>query len=539
MNKPLHPAEFSPAADAIRRLGMYRQDYPLMARDCLKIRDRKGNLTPFVFNPIQKLMHRQAEAQKAETGKVRAICLKYRRAGASTYILGRGYHATTLNHGVSTAIMAHLSSSTNALYRIVRRFQDNNPIAPALQTSNVRGLEFADMDSRYAIYSSETEDAGRGDEIRFLHISEGGTIDNLNSVMSGIGNCVSDVPNTEVWIEGTAKSPFGTFYDMCMDALANAGEYRLIFVPWFMDPEATKPVPPDFTVHDERDHEAFLSEREMIEYHGLTLEQIYWRRTKMGHSRNIIPFSREYPSSISEAFNSVDDSQFIAPPDIQKARSKTIAPYGAVIIGVDPASMGGDRFTIACRQGRKIKWVKYRTKIRFNEGLEWVRQVIDEENPERVNIDAGGGGNGDAISSALRDDPKYANIIRAVNFGSQSQAKLAQPHKPGPKDRKAEMASRVRDALQSEEGLDIPDDNAIAQDLAAWKVEWINTEGDWRLVSKTKMKQKSTDLADAIGLTFADRYVEPLRPDRVDGKALDSWTKASHEQFPQSLSWMA
>lgn len=538
MNK-LYPADFTAPEDAIRLLGRYRQDYPLMARDCLKIRDRIGNLTPFIFNPIQRLMHKQAELQKAETGQVRAICLKYRRAGASTYILGRGYHATTLNHGVSTAIMAHLSSSTNALYRIVNRFQENNPIAPQLKTSNVRGLEFADMDSRYAIYSSETEDAGRGDEIRFLHISEGGTIDNLASVMSGIGNCVSDVPNTEVWIEGTAKNSFGEFYSMCMDALADAGQYRLIFVPWFMDPDAKKATPEGFEVNNEREHEAFLSESEMMEYHGLTLEQVYWRRTKMGNSRNIIQFAREYPSSISEAFNAVDDSQFIAPPDIQRARSKVITPYGAVIIGVDPASMGGDRFTIACRQGRKILWVRHRVKIKFNEGLEWVRQVIEEEKPERVNIDAGGGGNGDAISSALRDDPKYSNIIRAVNFGSTSQHKLAQPHKPGPRDRKAEMAGRVKDALQSEEGLDIPDDNAIAQDLAAWKVEWINTEGDWRLVSKNKIKQKSTDLADAIGLTFADRYVEPKRPDRAEKKDLDGWMQKEDGIPPSNLSWMA
>lgn len=538
--KELHPIEFNSEQDALRLLGRYRQNYPLMARDCLKIRDRHGNLTPFLFNPIQRLMHEQAELQKRETGQVRAICLKYRRAGASTYILGRGYHTTTLNHGVSTAIMAHLSSSTNALYRIVNRFQENNPIAPQLKTSNVRGLEFAGMDSRYAIYSSETEDAGRGDEIRFLHISEGGTIDNLASVMSGIGNCVSDVPNTEIWIEGTAKQGFGEFYDMCMDALDQAGAYRLIFVPWFMDPDSKKAPPEGFEVNRERDHEAFLSEHELMDFHGLTLDQIYWRRTKMGHTRNIIPFSREYPSSISDAFNAVDDSQFISPADIQKARSKDIKPHGAVIIGIDPASMGGDRFTIACRQGRKIKWVKYRTKVRFNEGLEWVRQVIEEEKPERVNIDAGGGGNGDAISSALRDDPKYTNVVRAVLFGSTSQAKMAQPHKPGPKDRKAEMAGRVRDAIESEEGLDIPDDNAIAKDLATWKVEWINTEGDWRLVSKSKMKQQSTDLADAIGLTFADKYVEPLRPDRVDDKSLEGWTYAAQNQFPQSgLSWMA
>ena len=58
-------------------------------------------------------------------------------------------------------------------------------------------------------------------------------------------------------------------------------------------------------------------------------------------------------------------------------------------------------------------------------------------------------------------------------------------------------------------------------------------------MSKNKIKQKSTDLADAIGLTFADRYVEPKRPDRAEKKDLDGWMKKEDGVPPQNLSWMA
>ena len=538
--KPLYPIDMQEDLDpALRRLGEFRQDLPKMARECLKVRDKNGQLVPFIFNPIQRVMHKEVEKQKAETGMVRSIVLKYRRAGASTYILGRGYHKTSLNHGVSTSIMAHLSASTNALYRIVKRFHDNNPLAPELDTSNVKGLEFAGMDSRYSIYSSETEDAGRGDEITFLHLSEGGAVSNLEEIMSGIGNCVSDVFGTEVWIEGTAKEPFGPFFERCMDCLKGASEYKLIFVPWSMDPDLTAPPPADFEINPHRDHEAFPSEIELRDLQGLTLGQIYWRRRKMGSPRNIFRFAREYPLTISDAFNAVEDSTFISPADVQRARNANILASGSKVIGIDPASMGGDRFTIACRQGRKVLWIKHRTKVRFQEGLEWVKQVIEEEKPDRVNIDAGGGGNGDAISSALRDDRNYQEIVRAVNFGSTSQAKLRLPDKPGPKNRKAEMAWRIKEVIESVEGLDLPDTDEAQADFCAPQIRYTNQEGDFELVPKAKLKGRSHDLFDAVGLTYADEYVQPLRAQAVNVTSFNAELPVYVEGVPpRSVSWM-
>lgn len=524
----------------LRRLAYFRQNYPDFAEQCLKVRDKAGKLVPLKFTPTQRIIHSEAEAQKADTGVVRAITLKYRRAGASSYILGRGYSRAALNHGVSVAIMAHLGSSVNALYRIVQRFQDNNPIAPVLGRSNIKGLEFEGMDSRYAIYSSETEDAGRGDEINFLHLSEAGIIDNLEEQMAGIGNCVSDMPGTEIWLEGTAKQPFGPFFERCMDCLKGASEYKLIFVPWTKDPDCYSEPPEGFELQQERDHEAFMSEQELHEISGMTLGQIYWRRRKMNGARNIIRWTREFPNSVSDAFNAVEEDAFISPVDVQRARKASIVAHGAVVVGVDPASMGGDRFTIAVRKGRKVLSVQHRTKVKFNEGLEWVRAVIEDHKPDRVFIDAGGGGNGDAISSALRDDPRYTNIVRGVNFGGVSQAKLRRPDKPGPKNRKAEMAGRLRDALASVEGLDIPDDDALAADFCSPQVHWINQEGDWQLVPKTKLKARSHDLFDAVGLTYADEFVAPL----IASAGLDTHGRPIGEHRPPGAppigsSWMS
>lgn len=532
------PDELMPNAALLRRLGEYRGDIEKFSRECLKIRDKKGDLVPLTFNPLQKITHRAAEKQKAETGRVRAIVLKYRRGGASTYILARGYQRATLHHGVSVAIMAHVSQSTNALYRIVKRFHDHNPIAPPLAVSNVKGLEFDGMDSRYGVFSAENEEGGRGDEVSFLHVSEAAYASNLEGLMSGIGNCVSDMPGTEIWLESTAKEPFGDFYDRCMDSLAGAGEYKLIFVPFTEDPLNAEKPPEGFEPSFEREHEAFPSEAELMDMQGLTLDQIYWRRKKMGGKRNIIKFSREFPITVSDAFSAVDDASFISPVDIIRARNANLPAYGATIIGVDPSGEGKDRFVITVRKGRKITRIEQRTKVKFNEGLEFIKGVIDDEKPDRVNIDCGGGGNGAAYSSTLRDDPKYAEIVRGVNFGNTSQAKLRRPDKPGPVDRKAEMAKRVKDALESLEGLDLPDQEDIQSDFCSVKIEYTSPEGDFRLVPKKKLKTRSHDLFDSVGLTFADEFVPSQNA--VDATALNNDRYVSVPGIPPShLGWMS
>jgi len=531
--------ELLPKEALSRRLGEYRTQMEKHANECMKIRNKEGELVPFIFNPLQRITHRIAEQQKAETGRVRAIVLKYRRGGASTYILGRGYSRATLHHGVSVAIMAHLSQSTNALYRIVKRFHDHNPIAPPLAVSNVKGLEFDGMDSRYGVFSAENEEGGRGDEVSFLHVSEAAYAPSLEDLMSGIGNCVSDVRNTEIWLESTAKEPFGEFYSRCMDANSGLGEYKLIFVPFTEDPGCSAEPPVGFEPSTEREHEAFPSEAELMEINGLTLNQIFWRRRKMNGPRNIIKFSREYPITISDCFSAIDDSAYISPVDVLRARKSFREPYGAVVLGVDPAGMGGDRFTIAVRQGRKVKKITYRIKVKFNEGLEFIKAAIEDENPDRVYIDCGGGGNGEAISSALRDDPAYGEMIRAVNFGSTSQSKLRRPDKPGPRDRKAEMAMRLKQALESIEGLDLPDQEDIQSDFCSVKIEQTSPEGDFRLVPKKQLKTRSHDLFDAVGLTYADEYVQPLNvPEGADINQTIPRTSRTKGMPPETIGWM-
>lgn len=508
--------------------------FEFFANNCLRLIDLDRRISPFKLNPLQRKVHTLLEKQKRETGRVRAIICKYRRGGCSTYIAGRFYRYASLMPAQSVGIVAHVSKSTGALYSIVKRFHQYNPIAPSLSSSNIREMVFGKLDSRYSVFSAETLAAGRGEDVNLLHLSELAYYPDAKSIMSGLVEAVPDRPGTEIIIESTAKGPFGEFYEMCQESMRGNSKYQFIFVPWSIDPELADPVPPGFEPSAHRIDDAFMSERELMELGGLTAEQIVWRRNKMNGDRNLYSFVKEFPLTVEEAFSAQSERALINPTDVIRARKASVPAAGPTLIGVDPAGMGGDRFAIACRQGACIKWVRSRTKVTFNEGVAWIRDVIETEAPDKVFIDAGGGGGGSAICSSLSDDPKISRLIRPVNFGGRSQAKLARPDKPGPINRRAEMWGRLADWLSGDAQVSLPDDEDLPKDLAMARVRELNG-GDWRLESKDK--DKSPDLADAVALCFAEKYL--VKSQNADIRDADVRFDIRGPVGSKRLSWMA
>ncbi len=75
-------------------------DLEYFAEQLLKIRPKAGSLEPFRFNAAQRELHRRLEEQKAKTGKVRAVVLKARQMGISTYIAARFFRQTIARPGL-------------------------------------------------------------------------------------------------------------------------------------------------------------------------------------------------------------------------------------------------------------------------------------------------------------------------------------------------------------------------------------------------------------------------------------------------------
>src|ERR1019366_8825923 len=118
-------------------------DLEFFAAERLRIRTKGGPIAPLIFNPAQRLIHAALERQKRANGKVRALVLKARQQGASTYIAGRYFHRMLYGQGLRTFILAHEDAASQNLYEIVKRYLDNLPEPrPQVSTQNVKELVF-------------------------------------------------------------------------------------------------------------------------------------------------------------------------------------------------------------------------------------------------------------------------------------------------------------------------------------------------------------------------------------------------------------
>lgn len=105
----------------LAKLAAIRADFPTFAAECLKIKTKSGAIVPFKLNKAQLYIHERLESQKAKIGYVRALLLKGRQQGASTYIGGRFYHRTSLNRGINAFILTHEQDATDNLFKMVDR----------------------------------------------------------------------------------------------------------------------------------------------------------------------------------------------------------------------------------------------------------------------------------------------------------------------------------------------------------------------------------------------------------------------------------
>ena len=143
-------------------------DFPKYASTCLKIRTKEGNVAPFVLNKAQLYLHQKLEEQKRVKGYVRAIVLKGRQQGCSTYVGARFYHQVTQRFGSKVFILTHREDATNNLYKLVQRYHENCPdfMKPSTGVSNAKELYFDSLDSGYAIGTAGGGTVGRSDTIQ-------------------------------------------------------------------------------------------------------------------------------------------------------------------------------------------------------------------------------------------------------------------------------------------------------------------------------------------------------------------------------------
>jgi hypothetical protein len=503
-------------------LRRFRQDFTYYAPRALKIKTKSGEIKPFNLNDAQQYAHDRLESQLSETGKIRALVLKGRQQGVSTYIQGRFYWRTSTRSGKRAFILTHELAATKNLFDMAQRFHKHCPsvLRPHTQYSNANELYFDRTDSGYSVATAGSRDTGRSATAQLMHGSERAFWPNAADHLAGIGQTVPDSDGTEVIHETTANGIANEFYGAWQEAVKGRGQYRAIFIPWFWQREYRVSLDRyrsitgsdlDLSAKDEQYQKTF----------GLDLEQMAWRSFKIidDFKGDKSLFDQEYPASPELAFTRSSGRACIDVGLVVVARKTVLPPSGVRVMGVDPAEYGDDDTHLSLREGRCISREHRETGkldvmqvagIAKVKALEWGAQV--------VNVDATGIGAG--VWARLKELIEPLGIpVNRVMLGEGAHDKTRF------RNRRNELAWAMKEWF--EEGpVQIPDDDAYCAELTAPEYDYEGSNRMFRLESKEHMKIvrkiPSPDAFDSTMLTFASTSV-PGREDDRDETPAGSW----------------
>jgi hypothetical protein len=488
-----------------------KDDFLHYAPRCLKIRTKGAKIEPLHLNDAQMLIHNAIENQRKRTGRVRAILLKGRQQGGSTYVEGRFYWRVTHSKGMRAFILTHDDGATTNLFEMVERYHENCPllVRPNASTSNAKELMFEKLDSGYKVGTAGNKSVGRSSTVQLFHGSEVAFWPNAQGHAAGILQAVPDEPGTEVVLESTANGLGNFFHQQWQLAESGQSEFIAIFVPWFIQQEYRKPVPDDFVITAE--------ETEYKSAYNLDMEQIVWRRAKTVELNNDETlFKQEYPATAAEAFQMAGLDPYISAKTVMAARKCVLVdePIGPRHLGVDPARFGDDRSSLCLRQGRKVHWIKSHSKKDTMQLAGIVKTEVEElkldsKLGDRVFIDVGGLGAG--VYDRLRETIPDKALLVAVNSSESPFDAVKYTNK------RAEMWGETKLWL-SNQPASIPDSDELHADLTQIKYSY-DSNSALVMEKKADMKKRglrSPDCADALGLTFARPPAQPkaeeLRP---------------------------
>lgn len=471
------------------RLAQILGNFEDYASSYLKILPKLGgDLVPLAFNSAQRHLDRAVREQMEAKGKVRALVLKGRQQGISTYTEGRMVWRVANRHGVKGYVLAHEQAASDNLFGMFERYLTNLPpqITPMIGASNAKEIVFERLASRLQVATAGSKDTGRSGTAQYLHGSEVAFWPSAETHFAGIGQTVADAPGTEVILESTANGTANIWHELWQLAVSGKSDFIPVFIPWFWQLEYTRTPPAGFELTDD--------EQEYQETFGLTMGQMAWRRNKIDTDfrGDESLFDQEYPGSPELAFASSSPRALIPASLVIAARkARDVEAIGARILGVDPAEYGDDETSCMLRQGRVAQKVGGWQGLGPMETVAKVSVLADRLKVDAIHVDAT---NSAGITDRLRELGYPA--VR-VHFGEA--ARQDDLYVNCRDEMWGEMLEWLRDKPAS-----IPDDNSLGSQLTSVQKSY-DSKRRMKLEPKEQMKKRglrSPDDADALALTF-------------------------------------
>lgn len=509
-----------------------RSDFVVFAKACLKVVDQSAQVLPFELKEAQKIIHEKIEAYRKKHGNVRAIILKGRQMGCSTYIAARFFHKMMFTPHLKTIILSYEGGSASHLYSMVKNFHHYMPgvLKRGQLKSNRQELKFSN-ESEYKVKSANSKEVARSLTAQQIHASEVAFWKDGTSIMSSALQSLTE-KDTEIIFESTANG-HNDFYELWDKAVK--GEIRVlpIFVPWYLEP--TFQIRSDLELKD-----LTLEEQGYAKLYNLTVGQMLWRKEKiawLGEEK----FKQEYPITPDEAFISTEKNEsFIPMPLILDALRRELTeeeeylnknePY---IIGVDPAGEGACHTAIVVRKGSEIVLCKNFNTPDTTKVIDLVIYYINKYKPHRLFFDKVGLGKG--IFDALKNiDSKYKSCIIGINGAEKALTRAPVPYL----NRRSEMWDNMKRWIEEEAIL--PKDQELIEQLTCIGYDFSKSGGKLQLTSKKNIKDRkiSPDKADALAMTFALGYTPRKKEEEKQEDEHYDFERSLNAQKYGNLAWM-
>lgn len=268
--------------------------FPDFCERYIRIQNKRGEVVPLVLNPIQRDL-----ASKITPGTWH-IVVKPRQVGVTTAIKALNYR-DSLIQPLRSIVMAHDDDTTQKLRRMERVMYDEMPDKFGINRSqdNASITAYSNM-SEVTIKTAGSKQGGRGGTYNRFHGSELAFWKAAKKIISGAMQGVPD-DGIVVW-ESTTNGAQGLFYKEVQKAREGKSRFQLHFYEWWWQPEYQIALEPGETITYDDD------EQKLVDEHGLSPEQIKWRRQKM--SEPGLDFFQEYPEDIDTCFLTSGDSAF-------------------------------------------------------------------------------------------------------------------------------------------------------------------------------------------------------------------------------------
>jgi len=263
------------------------------AATCFHILDKHKQRRRLVFNRVQRAIHAEERRQLQTRGMARLYVLKGRQGGITTYEQACALHLVWHRRGATALTLAHDRDATDKIFSKVTSYAlDHFParLLPQLGQAQTREVSFPTRESHFYTGTAGGAGTGRGLTIDRLHGSEFAYWKEPTSTLNMVTPAL--IPQGSVaTLETTASDYDGDAHNFWRAAREGENRYIALFFPWWECDPANYRTPllePDELGTLEEDEQA------LVATHGLTLEQIKWRREQIGDMGRA-EFLREYP----------------------------------------------------------------------------------------------------------------------------------------------------------------------------------------------------------------------------------------------------